>query len=85
MTCSPPPALFLLQDVRQGAYGACPLLPNRPPPPGGSFGNKFMRRYASVEGMDLLAPGITFAHRFRRLMGSAIRGFLICIPTFFIW
>ena len=85
MTCSPPPASFLLQDVRQGAYGACPLLPNRPPPPGGSFGNKFMRRYASVEGMDLLAPGITFAHRFRRLIGSAIRGFLICIPTFFIW
>lgn len=81
----PTPAPFLLQDVRQGAYGACPLLPNRPPPPGGSFGNKFMRRYASVEGMDLLAPGITFARRFKRLIGSAIRGFLICIPTFFIW
>ncbi|KAK9811179.1 hypothetical protein WJX73_008562 [Symbiochloris irregularis] len=41
--------------------------------------------YVNVEGMDLLAPGLTFAERFRRLVGSAIRGLLLACVAWFLW
>ncbi|KAK9835251.1 hypothetical protein WJX84_004247 [Apatococcus fuscideae] len=42
-------------------------------------------RYINLEGMDLLQPGIPFGIRFKRLVGSALRGFFFCIPIFCLW
>ena len=74
--------------ARQAALGISPLVwkwRRTHPPPCSSLWQTAVHWYINLNGMDLLEPGIALAVRFKRLIGSAIRGLLLAVCAFFLW